>query len=248
MAKQSTGKKATGKPGNKGQKKDKDPSGGKLRQLRVAFSITRQRDPRLVAWVSLGFLAAFGVALLILTLVGGPLVLNLIVAILAGVLAFMIIFGRRAQRAAFAQVAGQPGAAAWVLEGMRGNWRTTPAVAGNSQLDTVHRVIGRPGVILVGEGMPQRVRNLLAQEKKRTARVSGDTPIYDVIVGDNEGQVALNKLSKYFLKLPRNLSPAQVNALDNRLQALGGSRAGLPRGPLPKNARVSGLERTIRRR
>src|SRR3712207_8461572 len=59
----------------------------------------------------------------------------------------------------------------------------------STQLDAVHRVLGRPGVILVGEGSPSRVRPLLAQEKKRLARIAGDAPIYDVLVGDDEGQV-----------------------------------------------------------
>ena len=45
--------------------------------------------------------------------------------------------------------------------------------------------------MLVGEGAPHRVAALLAQEKKRVARVVGDTPIYDVIVGDGEGEVPL---------------------------------------------------------
>ena len=134
-------------------------------------------------------------------------------AIITGSLAAMIIFGRRAQGSAYRQVEGQPGAAAWVLEGMRGDWRVTSGVAGTQQIDAVHRVLGRPGVILVAEGVPARVRGLLAQEKKKVARVVGDTPIYDIIVGDDEGQVPLRKLSAHVMKLPRNLTAAEVNAL-----------------------------------
>ena len=114
---------------------------------------------------------------------------------ITGALAALIIFGRRAQGSAYRQVEGQPGAAAWVLEGMRGDWRVTSGVAGTAQMDAVHRVLGRPGVILVAEGVPSRVRGLLAQEKKKVARIVGDTPIYDIVVGDGEGQVPLRKLS-----------------------------------------------------
>jgi hypothetical protein len=136
-----------------------------------------------------------------------------------------------------------------VLQNMRGDWRVTQAVQVNSQLDAVHRVLGRPGVILVAEGQPHRVRPMLAQEKKRVARISGDTPIYDVVVGDEEGQVPIRKLNQHMVRLPRNLDQRQVNALEKRLAALGGTKsAPLPKGPMPKQARMAGMERTLRRR
>src|SRR6266498_980385 len=124
----------------------------KWRQVWQAFKITRQRDSRLIWW-------------LLLTLVGVFWPLALVMALALAVMAAMIVFGRRAQKAAFSEAEGQPGAAAWVLNNMRGNWRITPAVAGNTQLDAVHRVLGRPGVILVAEGAENRVKGLLSQER-----------------------------------------------------------------------------------
>jgi hypothetical protein len=186
---------------------------------------------------------------LILFLIGIPLFAAIPLAVVFGVLALMLIFGRRAQRAAFSQVEGQPGAAGWVLGNMRGDWRVTQGVQLNSQLDAVHRVLGRPGVVLVGEGQPQRLKPLMAQEKKRVARIAGDTPIYDVLLGDDEGQVTIRKLNNHLVKLPRNLNQQQVNALEKRMAALGGTKAApLPKGPMPTRARMSGLERTLRRR
>jgi hypothetical protein len=100
--------------------------------------------------------------------------------------------------------------------------------------------VGRPGVVLVGEGAPHRVRGLIAQEKKRTARVVGDTPIYDITIGTDEGDIQLSKLNRYLLKLPSNLSKDQVGALEKRLAALGGSRAvGMPQGPMPPGAKLT---------
>lgn len=238
-----------GKP-SKSVDPDKPTRREKWKQIRAAFSITRQRDPRLVLWVTIAFVAAFTVVFAPLTLLGGWIPLNVLLGILAGLVAFMIVFGRRAQKAAFHEVEGQPGAAAWVIQGLRGDWRATPAAAANTQLDAVHRVLGRPGVILVGEGAPHRVKTLLAQEKRRVARVAGDAPIYDVLIGEDESEneVPLRQLNRYFLKLPRNLTPAQLDALDKRMAALGAARTGMPKGPVPKGARMSGLERTIRRR
>lgn len=229
--------------------KAKARRGERWRQILAAYRISRQRDPRLPLWMVLAFAASLGVVLLLLTLLGGPLYLNLPVSVMAGALGLMIVFGRRAQRAAFRDADGQPGAAAWVLQGMRGDWRVTQGVAVTAQLDAVHRVLGRPGVILIGEGTSQRVRGLIAQEKKRVARVAGDTPIYDLVLGDDDGEIPLRRLSNHLTKLPRNLTPAQVNAMEKRLQALGGTKTPpLPKGPLPRGARMAGVERTMRRR
>jgi hypothetical protein len=141
-------------------------------------------------------------------------------------------------RATFAEVEGKPGAAAAVLQNMRGNWRITPGVAATPQQDVAHRVVGRPGVILLIEGSPTRLKNLIVQEKKRVSRVAPEIPVYDITVGDGDGQVPLRKLQTHLIKMPRNITPKQINALESRLQALGGVRPPIPKGPLPKGARM----------
>jgi len=229
--------------------KAKAPRGQRIRQLIQAYKLTYARDRQLPLWMALAFVGAAAVIFLINFLAGIALVIGIPIAVIFGVLAATFVFGRRAQKAAFNQVEGQPGAAGWVLGNMRGDWRVTQGVQVNAQLDAVHRVLGRPGVILVGEGAPHRVKPLLAQEKKRVARVVGDTPIYDVILGDGEGEVPIRRLNNHLVKLPRNLSQAQVNALEKRMAALGGTKAApLPKGPMPTRARLSGMERTLRRR
>jgi hypothetical protein len=221
--------------------------GNNLRMIKQAYTLTRKNDPKLPWIMLIWFVAVAGVIELVGILFNSPF-LFLPLAIISGGLAAMIIFGRRAQGSAYRQVEGQPGAAAWVLEGMRGDWRVTSGVAGTQQLDAVHRVLGRPGVVLVAEGSPSRVRNLLAQEKKKVARIVGDTPIYDIVVGDDEGQIPLKKLSAHVMKLPRNLTPAELNALGKRMSALGGSRMPVPGGPLPGGKQMSVSQRQVRRR
>jgi Domain of unknown function (DUF4191) len=174
----------------------------------------------------------------------------IVLGVMLGALVAFIIFGRRAQRSVYRKAEGQTGAAAWALENMRGKWRVTPGVAATGHFDAVHRVIGRPGVIFVGEGTPVRIKPLLAQEKKRTARLVGDVPIYDVIVGNGEGEVPLAKLERHLVKLPANITVKQMDSLESRLAALG-SRAGMaakPKGPLPTAAKMRGVQRTVRRR
>jgi hypothetical protein len=221
--------------------------GGQVRMIRQAYTLTAKNDPKLPWLMLISFVVVAGVVELLGILFSSPF-LFLPLAIITGVLAAMIVFGRRAQGSAYRQVEGQPGAAAWVLEGMRGDWRVSSGVAGTQQMDAVHRVLGRPGIILVAEGQPSRVRPLLAQEKKKIARVVGETPIYDIMVGDDEGQVPLRKLSAHVTKLPRNLTAAEVNSLGRRMSALGGPRMPVPGGPLPGGKSMSVSQRQVRRR
>jgi Domain of unknown function (DUF4191) len=222
-------------------------AGRQLKMIKQAYTLTRRNDAKLPWIMLITFVAVFAVIELLAILFGAPFLL-LPLAVVMGVLAAMIVFGRRAQGSAYKQVEGQPGAAAWVLDGMRGNWRVDSGVAGTPQMDALHRVLGRPGIVLVAEGNPNRVRGLLAQEKKRLARVVGDAPIYDVTVGDGEGQVPLRKLSAHVMKLPRNLNGAEVNALGKRIAALGGQRMPVPGGPLPGGRQMSISSRQVRRR
>jgi len=222
-------------------------------QIWQAFQMQRKQDKRLLPYMIGALVGTAAVITGIGILIFGPgqWWLLLPFGIILGALLAMIIFSRRVQSNVYKQAEGTPGAAAWTLQNnLRGKWRVTPAVAGTSHLDAVHRVVGRPGIILVGEGAPHRVKPLLAQEKKRYARIVGQTPIYDVIVGNEEGQIPLRKLNSYLMKLPRNISVNAVTELDNRLTALGSrtAQAGLPKGPLPAGAKTRNVQRSMRRR
>jgi hypothetical protein len=209
---------------------------GRIAQIRMVARIVREANPRalpIVALVAVGVIAVFTVA----GLLAGLATFLIPLGVLLGLLAAVILFGRYAQSAQFAQIEGQPGAAAAVLQTLRGDWTVTPAVAGNRNMDVVHRVVGRAGVVLVGEGNPGGLSSLLAAEKKRISRVAYDVPIYDVQVGNAEGQLPIRKLQQHVMKLPRNLKGPQVADLNHRLKALPQAMQA-PRGPLPKGARL----------
>lgn len=214
-----------------GQAQGRAPRGAKVRQLKQAFDLTRQQDPRMPLLVGAALLVPLAVLLAVGFAVGSPIYLG-ILGLLVGLVAATAVFGRRVQGSAVRQIEGQPGAAAALVQSMRGDWRVTPAVGFTREQDVVHRVLGRPGVVLVGEGSPGRARGLIANEKKRLARFLGDVPVYDVLVGDGEGQVPLRGLQRHFLKLPRNLKPRDLNVLDRKLAAMAPS-APLPKGPVP---------------
>jgi len=221
-------------------------------QLWQAFQIQRKEDKRLLPYMIGVFVLVVAVAAVAGYFSGSvfTMVMLIVLGVILGALLAFIIFGRRAQKSVYSKADGQTGAAAWALENLRGKWRVTPGVAATGHFDAVHRVIGRPGVIFVGEGSAARVKPLLAQEKKRTARLVGEIPIYDIVVGNGEGEVPLSKLERHLTKLPANITVKQMDSLESRLAALG-SRMGpaaMPKGPLPSGAKMRGVQRSVRRK
>jgi hypothetical protein len=221
-------------------------------QLWQAFQIQRKEDTRLLPYMIGAFVLIVAVAVVVGVLSDSAFTMATLIplGVVLGALVAFIIFGRRAQKSVYRKAEGQSGAAAWALENLRGKWRVTPGVAATGHFDAVHRVIGRPGVIFVGEGSATRVKPLLAQEKKRTARLIGDIPIYDFVVGNGEGEVPLAKLERHLTKLPANITVKQMDGLESRLAALG-SRMGpaaMPKGPLPPGAKMRGVQRSVRRK
>ncbi len=214
-----------------------DPANpGRIRQIRMVAGIIRKSNPRalpLVALAGIGVIAVFVIVGVFTHLL--PLLIPLGLA--SGIMTAMILFGRYAQSAQYAAVEGQPGAAAAILQSMRGGWTVTPAVAANRNMDVVHRAVGKPGVVLVGEGSPSRLGSLLAAEKKRISRVAYDVPIYDFQVGNEEGQVPIRRLQRKLMRLPRNLKGPAVADLNFRLKALPQSLQA-PKGPMPRTGRM----------
>jgi hypothetical protein len=216
----------------KAQEPEKASFFTRLKQIGMVFSFTAKRDKAfvpLVAAVVLVPLIAVGVAVALgLSWIWAPL------GILLALLGTVIVLNLRSQKAMMKEAEGQPGAAASIIENMRGDWRVSPAIASTTQFDMVHLVIGRPGVILIGEGNLSRVRGLIGQERRRLVKVIGNAELRDYVIGNEEGQIPLAKLRNTLIKLPRTITAKDVNALDKRLTALS-ARPQMPRGALPKN-------------
>jgi len=210
--------------------------GERLKQIGQVFSFTAKQDKWFVPLIAAAVLIPLALVVLLVLLGFGLIWIP--VGIMLALLAALVVLNLRSNAAMMNAAEGQPGAAASIVENMRGDWRVRPAASSTTQYDMVHVVIGRPGVILLGEGQPQRVRNLIAQEKRRLAKVIGSAPLYDYIIGREEGEVPIRKLRTTVMKLPRNLTGKDVNALDKRLAALM-ARPQMPKGAIPKNMRPS---------
>ncbi len=216
-------------------KTDQPAAESRRQQLLASYRMTKQADPK-IGWILLGtFLLAAAVAFAVFWFVPGSWIFDVIIAVLFGVLAALIVFGRRAQKAMYSQLEGRPGAAAAVLGTLRKGWKTDPAIAFNKNQDLVHRVVGPPGIVLVGEGNPNRLKSLLASERRKHERVASETPIHEVICGDGPGEVPVNKLARHVTKLGRQLKPADMTDVLARLRALDATRSNipLPKGPVP---------------
>lgn len=229
-------------------KTDKPAKEGRLQQIAASYRMTRDADPR-IGLILLGVFVVFGaIGFGIFWLLPGMWVFDLIGAILVGLIAALFVFGRRAQKAAFSQIEGKPGAAAAALGMLRRGWKLDPAVAFNKNQDVVHRVVGPPGIVLVGEGNPNRLRTLLANERRKHERVVADVPVHEVICGDSEDAVPVNKISRHVSKLGRSLKPAEMTDVMARLKALDANRSNipLPKGPMPTN--MKGARQNMRGR
>lgn len=226
-----------------------------IRQILLSYRYARTTDSRLGLYTLLAFLvgALLGAGLFWLLPPRDMTVFKTIMIVVGavsfGLLTALIVFSRRAQRAAYAQMEGQPGAAAGALSTLRRGWKTdmTP-VAVTKQQDTVHRVVGPPGIVLVGQGSPQRVTALLTSERRRHERVMMETPVHEVVLGHGEGQVPLSKLTTHVMKLPKAVKPAEMTDILNRLKAIDARRpiVPMPKGPVPTS--MKGLRGGLRGR
>lgn len=219
-------------------RKKKSGKPGRLAQFRQVYQLTRQIDPS-VTWWMLGVgvgIVVLGVLIGFLT--GHPIYYGLMSVPLA-LLAAMMIMSRKADRAMYSRLEGQPGAAGAALSLLRRGWITEeePVAVNPRTYDSVFRVLGRPGVILVGDGPAHRIAKMLADEEKKHRRFISNTPITLVQVGSEEGQVPVRKLTRHLTKLKPSLTKDEVTKVQARLRSMPGLRAPIPKGIDPTRMR-----------
>ena len=227
-----------------GRKKKKEAQAkagapGKQSQLAVvkdAYRLVKKDSPLAVFWCLLVFVLILTFGVIIGYNLDHPIYAGFLSLPLAFLAAFFL-FTRYANTAAFSSIEGQIGAGASVLMSMRRGFLTTPAVNVNRNQDMVHRVSGKAGIILVGEG-GFGVKSLILDEKRKMERFLSGVPVTEVIVGDGEGQVSIRKLQKHLKKLPKKLSTVQLREVRARVKSVGGLNIPMQKGPMPTNIRM----------
>ena len=206
-------------------------------QVWEAFKMTRETDPA-ITWILLAtFVGILGIGIIV-GLVLDAVVYFILLSLPFALLAAMFLLARRAEAAAYSRIEGQPGAALAALRTIRRGWTFVEepvAIEARSQ-DMVFRGVGRPGIVLVGEG-GGNVARLLESERKRTTRVLPTVPVTVLQTGRGEGQVPLPKLPSRVRRLKPKLTKQEVAEVTKRLQALGGARLPVPKGVDPMRAR-----------
>ena len=122
---------ARSKDSKKDSKKDAkaatDPTSMSRRQQFVeSYRITKRSDPRIALWLIGSFLLFGGLGFALFMLLPGGGVVNVVLAVasalLFGLLGMLIVFGRRAQAAAYKQMEGQTGASLGAMRMLRRGW------------------------------------------------------------------------------------------------------------------------------
>jgi Domain of unknown function (DUF4191) len=247
--------KAAAKAAKKAEKARKkasnDPADmGRMRQIRRAYQVTHEYDKALPYLLLAAFLVPLAAAVTIGLLTDQLLNFGL-VGLGVAILLPMMVLVRRAKKATYKRYAGQAGSAEVALSMLPKKWISTPAIAANRNMDVVHRTLGPGGLVLIGEGEPGRVRQLLASEVRKHERVAYGVAVTTVVMGDKPGQVPLDKLADHIRKLPKTLQPNQVTDLKQRLRALDAVRptVPVPKGPMPANPRqIKGARQAMRGR
>lgn len=214
-----------------------------MKQMWQVFQMTRRYDSTAQWLMLLGFLApvlvSLGLALWLSEGNGFTIALWVVAGVLAGLLIALVILGRRAERAAYSQIEGQPGAVGAVLRsGLRGGWvgNEMPVAVNGKTQDAVYRAVGRGGVALISEGPSSRTKRMLDDEQRKVARILPNVPVMQLSVGDDEGSIALHKLPAALRKTKKALTKPEVLAVSNRLNSLQTSLP-IPKGIDPMKAR-----------
>lgn len=216
---------------------------GRLKQMWRVFQMTRKYDSRALGYIIgalvLPIIAAVVVALLFSEGSTFTLVLWIISGVLAGILLAMIVLGRRAERAAYSQITGQPGAVGAVLRSsLKRGWRGSemPIAVNGKTHDAIYRAVGRGGVVLISEGPKTRTVKMIDEERRKVARVLPNVPVTTLSVGPDSDSLPLHKVSRALTKVKAKLTKAEVLAIDNRLTSLG-TQMPIPKGVDPTKVR-----------
>ena len=233
------------------KKASNDPKDmGRIRQMVRAYQVTHEHDRALPFLLIGAFVLPIAIGVVV-GLLWGYAFNVILLGVMIGLLAAMLTLVRRAKAATYKRYAGQAGSAEVALQMLPKKWVSTPAIAANRNRDVIHRTLGPGGLVLIGEGEPGRVRQLLASEVKKHERVAYGVTVTTVIMGNKEGQVPLNKLADHIRKLPKVLQAHQITDIKQRLRALDALRppVPVPKGPMPASPRqVKGARQAMRGR
>ena len=222
---------------------EKEP--GRFKQMWQVFQMTRRYDPAITYWLLVVFFAPVLAGVAAAILLSGDNILGIILYVVAGLLGglllVLIVLGRRAEKAAYSQIEGKPGAVSAVLKSsLRRSWTASefPVNVSPRTQDAVYRAVGRGGVALIGEGPRSRTQPMLDKERANVARILPNVPIHYIYVGPDASSTPLHKITRELAKFKRTLTKGEVLAVSNRLSSLNRNQLPIPKGMDPNRVRA----------
>ena len=208
---------------------------GFFSQIRSLFRFTRDVYGWL-PWAQIAILVAgVLIGLIIGFLISGASVLGLVLwgftGLMFGVLGAMFLMTRLSTKAMYAKIDGMPGASGHVLSTSLGrSWSAsdTPVGINPKTQEAVYRVVGRGGIVLVGEGARGRLTRLVNEERQKAQRVAHGVPVTVFYVGHGDDDVAIGDLAKSIKKLPKAIDKATMAAVIRRIESVSQSLSSLP--------------------
>lgn len=206
---------------------------GRIGELIDVLVLVVKRVPLAWLWLALSALIPLGAGIaLAVVSVGNPVgaVLWVVMGILAGLLVFLIVLGQITQRLMYTNLEGQIGAVSSLIKNqLRRSWRGSEIpIRMNKSTDTVYRLVGRPGVVIISEGQRSRVAPLVEDARKEVARIVPAVPIHVIHVGADG--IALKDMFKTMYRFRRAIRGAEVLVVSNRLNSI----AKTPMSQMPK--------------
>jgi hypothetical protein len=217
---------------------------GKIKQLLQVYKLTAKADKNFVPLGILSFVGpmAIGIVAILLFFMDQPLSIFLwsISTILFSLLLTLSVLSRRAERAAFMRISGQPGAVAAVISStLKRGYSTSemPVAVDPKSRDAVYRAVGKAGVVLIAEGNSARLRQIVEDEKRKVSRAIPGVTVSVLSVNEQPGSVPLYALTKAIYNLKKNLSRAEISVVNKRLAGLG-LNIPIPKGIDPNRIRA----------
>ena len=217
---------------------------GRIRQLWQVYKLTAKADKNFVPLGVLSFVGpmAIGIVTILLFFMDSPLSIFLwsISTILFSLLLTLGVLSRRAERAAFMRISGQPGAVSAVLSStLKRGYSTSemPVAVDPKSRDAVYRAVGKAGVVLIAEGNSARLRQIVEDEKRKVSRAIPGVTVSVLSVNEQPGSVPLYALTKAIYKLKKTLSRAEISVVNKRLAGLG-LNIPIPKGIDPNRIRA----------
>ncbi|WP_422114556.1 DUF4191 domain-containing protein [Brachybacterium sp. UNK5269] len=231
----------------KGEKKTKRNADGtkkpgRLKQMVEVFKYTQEIDRSTLPLMLVALVVSMLVGVVLTMLIFDSPWYGIFMGLAVGILVAMMILARKAERAAFSRIKGQPGAALAAMQSIRRGWNVDdePVQIDPRSQKMLFRASGRAGIAIVAEDASSTSMKLLEKERRSIRRVlqHDNVPVHQIVVGDSEGEVPLHKLPTHMQRMKKQLTKDEAAQVTKRLNALQRSlRQSIPKGVDPMRAR-----------